>query len=129
MNQQSNTFSLTKEDKLKYLDQIKNFDLSRKKELMNTVPQKLNSFLQKGSLNSIQVQLVNDLIHLYKLLEDNPEMDEDIQKKVLFAMEYFSDVDDEIPDSIPVYGLLDDAAVINWIINGLKGVLQKTVRS
>ena len=129
MNSQENIFTLTQEDKLKYLDQIRNFDLSKKKELMKTVPQKLNSLLQNGSLNSIQVQLINDLIHLFKLLEDNPTMDEDIQKKVLFAMDYFSDVDDEIPDSIPIYGLLDDAAVISWVVDGLSGVLQKKVQS
>ena len=129
MNPQKNTFTLTKEDKLKYLDQIRHFDLSRKKEIMKSVPKKLNSLLQNGSLNSIHVQLINEMIHLFKLLEDNPDMDEDIQKKILFAMHYFSDVDDEIPDSIPIYGLLDDAAIINWIVDDLSGVLQKKVQS
>ena len=129
MNTQENTFSLTQEDKLKYLDQIHKFDLSRKNELMKSVPEKLQTLLQNGTLNSIQVQLINDLVHLFKLLEDNPNMDKDIQKKILFALDYFSNVDDEIPDSIPIYGLLDDAAVINWIVNGLQGTLQKKVQS
>ena len=129
MNTQENTFSLTQEDKLKYLDQIHKFDLSRKNELMKSVPEKLQTLLQNGTLNSIQVQLINDLVHLFKLLEDNPNMDEDIQKKILFALDYFSNVDDEIPDSIPIYGLLDDSAVVNWIVNGLQGTLQKKVQS
>ena len=129
MNTQENTFSLTQEDKLKYLDQIHKFDLSRKNELMKSVPEKLHTLLQNGTLNSIQVQLINDLVHLFKLLEDNPNMDEDIQKKILFALNYFSNVDDEIPDSIPIYGLLDDSAVINWIVKGLQGTLQKKVQS
>ena len=129
MNTQENTFSLTQEDKLKYLDQIHKFDLSRKNELMKSVPEKLQTLLQNGTLNSIQVQLINDLVHLFKLLEDNPNMDEDIQKEILFALNYFSNVDDEIPDSIPIYGLLDDSAVINWIVKGLQGTLQKKVQS
>lgn len=129
MNSQENTFTLTQEDKLNYLDQIHKFDLSRKNELMKSVPEKLQTLLQNGTLNSIQVQLINDLVHLFKLLEDNPNMDEDIQKKILFALDYFSDVDDEIPDSIPIYGLLDDSAVINWIVKGLQGTLQKKVQS
>ena len=129
MNSQDNTFTLTQEDKLDYLDQINKFDLSKKKELMKSVPEKLQTLLQNGTLNSIQVQLINDLVHLFKLLEDNPNMDEDIQKKILFALDYFSNVDDEIPDSIPIYGLLDDSAVINWIVNGLQGTLQKKVQS
>ena len=129
MNSQDNTFTLTQEDKLNYLNQIHKFDLSRKKELMKSVPEKLQTLLQNGTLNSIQVQLINDLVHLFKLLEDNPNMDEDIQKKILFALDYFSNVDDEIPDSIPIYGLLDDSAVINWIVKGLQGTLQKKVQS
>ena len=129
MNIKENTVSLTQEDKLKYLDQIHKFDLSRKEELFKSVPKKLNTLLQNGTLNSIQVQLINDLVHLFKLLEDNPNMDEDIQKKILFALDYFSNVDDEIPDSIPIYGLLDDSAVVNWIVNGLQGTLQKKVQS
>ena len=129
MNSQENTFTLTQEDKLKYLDQIHKFDLSRKEELFKSVPKKLNTLLQNGTLNSIQVQLINDLVQLFKLLEENPNMDEDIQKKILFALDYFSNVDDEIPDSIPIYGLLDDSAVINWIVKGLQGTLQKKVQS
>ena len=129
MNINENTVTLTQEDKVKYLNQIHKFDLSRKTELMNSVPEKLNILLQNRTLNSIQVQLINDLVQLFKLLEDNPNMDEDIQKKILFSLDYFSNVDDEIPDSIPIYGLLDDSAVINWIVNGLQGTLQKKVQS
>ena len=129
MNSLENTFTLTLEDKLKYMDQIHNFDLSKKNKLMKSVPERLSTMLQNRTLNSIQVQLINDLVQLFKLLEDNPNMDEDIQKKILFSLEYFSNIDDEIPDSIPIYGLLDDAAVINWIVNGLQGTLQKKVQS
>ena len=129
MKIKENTVTLTQEDKLKYLDQIHKFDLSKKTELMKTVPEKLNILLRNRTLNSIQVQLINDLVQLFKLLEDNPNMNEEIQKKILFSLDYFSNVDDEIPDSIPVYGLLDDSAVINWIVNGLQGTLQKKVQS
>ena len=129
MNTKENIVTLTQEDKVKYLNQIYEFDLSKKTELMKSIPEKLNDLIQKDTLNSIQVQLINDLVQLYNLLEDNPNMDEDIQKKILFALDYFSNVDDEIPDSIPVFGLLDDLAVVKWIVNGLKGTRQKKVLS
>jgi len=129
MKIKKNTVTLTQEDKLKYLDQIHKFDLSKKTELMKTVSEKLNILLRNRTLNSIQVQLINDLVQLFKLLEDNPNMNEEIQKKILFSLDYFSNVDDEIPDSIPIYGLLDDSAVINWIVSGLQGTLQKKVQS
>ena len=80
MNTQENTFTLTQEDKLNYLDQINKFDLSKKKELMKSVPEKLQTLLQNGTLNSIQVQLINDLVQLFKLLEDNPNMNEEIHE-------------------------------------------------
>ena len=129
MKSQENIFSLTKDDKLKYLDQIYEFDLSLKDSIMKSVPLKLNSLVQNESLNSIQLQLINDVVQLYKILEDNPKINEGIQKKILFAMNYFSDEEDEIPDAIPVFGLLDDAAVIRWVVSDLKGTLEKKVRS
>ena len=129
MNSQENIFLLTRDDKLKYLDQIYKFDLSLKKRIMEKVPLKLNLLLQNKSLNSIQLQLVNDVVELYRMLEDNPQISEEVQKKILFAMNYFSDEEDEIPDAIPVFGLLDDAAVISWIVSDLKGSLDKKVRS
>ena len=96
---------------------------------MEKVPLKLNLLLQNKSLNSIQLQLINDVVELYRIIKDNPQTSEEVQKKILFAMNYFSDEEDEIPDAIPVFGLLDDAAVISWIISDLKGSLDKKVRS
>ncbi len=129
MNSQENIFLLTRDDKLKYLDQIYKFDLSLKKRIMEKVPLKLNLLLQNKSLNSIQLQLINDVVELYRIIKDNPQISEEVQKKILFAMNYFSDEEDEIPDAIPVFGLLDDAAVISWIVSDLKGSLDKKVRS
>ena len=129
MNSQENIFLLTRDDKLKYLDQIYKFDLSLKKRIMEKVPLKLNLLLQNKSLNSIQLQLINDVVELYRIIKDNPQISEEVQKKILFAMNYFSDEEDEIPDAIPVFGLLDDAAVISWIVSDLKGYLDKKVRS
>ena len=129
MNDKNNIFSLTEDDKIKYLNQIQNFDLSRKSELLSLIPEKLNTLLKNDSFNSIELHLINDLVLLYKMLEDNPKMDEEIQKKICFALDYFSDEDDEIPDSIPNFGFLDDAAIINWIVKSLQGELQKKVIS
>jgi len=129
MHDKNDTFVLTEDDKLRYLNQIQNFDLSKKNELLSIVPEKLNAFLKHDSFNSMEIQLINDLVQLYKLLEDNPKMDESIQKKICFALDYFSDEEDEIPDSIPDFGFLDDAAIIKWIVESLKGVIQKKVVS
>ena len=124
-----NKFALTKADKLKYLDQINKFDLSLKDKLMIDVPLKLNLLIKSDTLNGVQLSLIKDLVSLYEVINDNPAIDEKVQKKILFAMNYFSDENDEIPDSIPVFGFLDDAAIVSWIISDLKGFINKKVKS
>ncbi|GIS72414.1 MAG: hypothetical protein CM1200mP10_19910 [Candidatus Neomarinimicrobiota bacterium] len=39
----------------------------------------------------------------------------ELGQKILFALQYFIDPDDDIPDSIPKLGFLDDAAVVRWM--------------
>jgi uncharacterized membrane protein YkvA (DUF1232 family) len=48
---------------------------------------------------------------------DLPEL---VIKKVLFAMSYFIDENDEIPDIIPDYGYLDDVTVVSWVMNDIQ---------
>ena len=38
-------------------------------------------------------------------------------KKILFALTYFIDENDEIPDIIPNYGYLDDIKVVEWVLD------------
>ncbi|RYD75951.1 MAG: DUF1232 domain-containing protein [Sphingobacteriales bacterium] len=45
--------------------------------------------------------------------------------RVIGAMLYFLFIADLIPDFIPVLGLMDDAAVLAWVINSVKGDLEK----
>ena len=50
-------------------------------------------------------------------------------KRILFAISYFCDEDDEIPDIIPDYGYLDDAAVVHWVIDRIKRELPGITRA
>jgi uncharacterized membrane protein YkvA (DUF1232 family) len=43
----------------------------------------------------------------------------ELRQKILFALQYFIDPDDDIPDSIPKLGFLDDAAVVRWIVDDI----------
>ena len=38
---------------------------------------------------------------------------------VSFSLTYFLEEEDEIPDSIPDIGLLDDAVVVHWIVDDI----------
>ena len=45
MKDKNDTFFLTEDDKLRYLNEIQNYDLSKKSELLSIVPDKHNAFL------------------------------------------------------------------------------------
>ena len=47
-----------------------------------------------------------------KIFESFKNLPENIVKKILFAMSYFIDDEDEIPDIVPKYGYLDDIVVV-----------------
>ena len=47
-----------------------------------------------------------------KIFETFKNLPEKFVKKILFAMSYFIDDEDEIPDIVPKYGYLDDIVVV-----------------
>ena len=51
-----------------------------------------------------------------KIFESFKNLPENIVKKILFAMSYFIDDEDEIPDIVPKYGYLDDIVIVRWIV-------------
>ena len=44
---------------------------------------------------------------------------EDLKKRIVFALEYFLEELDEIPDSSPLIGLLDDYVLVRWVVDSL----------
>ena len=51
-----------------------------------------------------------------KIFETFKNLPENIVKKILFAMSYFIEDEDEISDLVPKYGYLDDIMVVRWIV-------------
>ena len=51
-----------------------------------------------------------------KIFETFKNLPEKFVKKILFAMSYFIDDEDEIPDIVLKYGYLDDIVVVRWIV-------------
>ena len=51
-----------------------------------------------------------------KIFETFKNFPENIVKKILFAMSYYIDDEDEIQDIVPKYGYLDDIMVVRWIV-------------
>ena len=113
-------FQLTEQDKLRYLKLIKKINLEQKYTIMNILGQKIQNILDDGSVNSIEAKLIGDMAELVEILEMHTNISELTTKKILFAMSYFIDDNDEIPDLIEDYGYLDDVAVVKWILEDIR---------
>ena len=114
-----NQIQLTEKDKARYRKDIEKIDLGIEQEVMKCIPDKLDLLMGLSHLDNAQLQLVQDVAKLYQFLSTYPIESIELRKKILFALQYFIDPDDDIPDSIPKLGFLDDAAVVRWIVDDI----------
>jgi len=122
-------FKLTDEDKANYNELIEKIDLKRKNEILDIIGPKIISMMEEGDLNAVEVNLLNEISDLLGIMELYPSLPIKSIKRILFAISYFCDEDDEIPDIIPDYGYLDDAAVVHWVIDDIRAELPEITRS
>ena len=81
---------------------------------------KIESMVKEGNLNSVEIILIDDIAKLIGILELYPDLPTNMVKMILFAFTYFIDENDEIPDSIPDYGYLDDIKIVEWVLNDVR---------
>ena len=122
-------FQLTDKDKLRYLKLIEKINIEQKYIIMNVLGKKIQNILDTGKVNSIEAELIGDMAQLVEILEMHPDLPELIIKKILFAMSYFIDDDDEIPDLIESYGYLDDVAIVNWVLQEIKQAIPEIYKA
>ena len=122
-------FQLTDEDKAHYQEMIKRIDPGHQHSIIKVLGIKIQTMLDEGHLNSVEVELIEDVARLAEILELYPELPETVIKKILFAMSYFIDENDEIPDVIPDYGYLDDVKVVSWVIDDIRNQIPKMTRA
>ena len=111
---------LTPEDKSDYLEKIKKVDVNQKNIIFKIVRPKIESMVKEGNLNSVEIILIDDIAKLIGILELYPDLPTNMVKMILFAFTYFIDENDEIPDSIPDYGYLDDIKIVEWVLNDVR---------
>ena len=117
-------FRITDEDKVHYSELIEQVEINNKDSIIELLGIKIQDMLDDGNLNSLETELINEMTRLVEILEKTNTLSKLNTKKILFAMSYFIDEDDEIPDIIPNYGYLDDITIVSWIINDIE--LQQT---
>ena len=113
-------FRITDEDKVHYSDLIEQVEINNKDSIIELLGVKIQDMLDDGNLNSLETELINEMTRLVEILEKTNTLSKLSTKKILFAMSYFIDEDDEIPDIIPNYGYLDDITIVSWIINDIE---------
>ena len=115
----SKLFELTEEDKAQYQKLIDNVDLNSSNEIIRTLNVKLDKLIASGQLNDIEVDLIKNVSVLVSIYQTYPDLTDSIRRRILFAISYFCDVNDDIPDIVPEIGYLDDAVVARWVIESI----------
>jgi hypothetical protein len=113
-----NLFQLTKKDKEHYRELIEQIDLQAMPSIMEMLGPKLQGMVS-SNLSEIELRLIQNISTIVGILQTYPDLTTSIQKKILFAVSYFCDEDDEIPDIIPGIGYLDDAKLAQWVIESI----------
>ena len=108
---------------------IEGINPEHSKAITRVLGTKITGMLVDGNLNSVEVALIDDIAMLMGILEMNPELPKSVVKKILFAMTYFVDENDEVPDFIPDYGYLDDIKVVEWVIEDIQDQIPPMAKS
>ena len=115
----SKIFQLTEEDKAEYNLLIDKIDLNDASKIIDMLNSKLDTITTSKSLNSIETDLIKYVSVLLNIYQTYPDLTDSIKRRILFALSYFCDSNDDIPDIVPEIGYLDDAVVARWVIESI----------
>ena len=115
----SKIFQLTEEDKAEYKLLIDKIDLNDASKIIDMLNSKLDTMATSRSLNSIETDLIKYVSVLLNIYQTYPDLTDSIKRRILFALSYFCDSNDDIPDVVPEIGYLDDAVVARWVIESI----------
>ncbi len=115
----SKLFQLTEEDKAEYKLLIDKIDLNDASKIIDMLNSKLDTMTTLKSLNSIETDLIKYVSVLLNIYQTYPDLTDSIKRRILFALSYFCDSNDDIPDVVPEIGYLDDAVVARWVIESI----------
>ena len=115
----SKIFQLTEEDKAEYKLLIDKIDLNDASKIIDMLNSKLDTMTTSKSLNSIETNLIKYVSVLLNIYQTYPDLTDSIKRRIIFALSYFCDSNDDIPDVVPEIGYLDDAVVARWVIESI----------
>ena len=112
-------FQLTEEDKVEYQQLINKIELNDASKIIDMLNSKLDTMTTAKRLNSIETDLIKYVSVLLNIYQTYPDLTASIKRRILFALSYFCDSNDDIPDIVPEIGYLDDAVVARWVIESI----------
>ena len=115
----SKIFQLTEEDKVVYKLLIDKIDLNDASKIIGMLNSKLETMTTSKILNSIETDLIKYVSVLLNIYQTYPDLTDSIRRRIIFALSYFCDSNDDIPDVVPEIGYLDDAVVARWVIESI----------
>ena len=111
--------------KAQYKKLIDDIDLDNSSSVIGMLNTKLETLLSSHNLNDMEVDLIKNVSVLLSIYQTYPDLTDSIRKRILFAISYFCDENDDIPDVVPEIGYLDDAIVAKWVIESISKDLPK----
>ena len=115
----SKIFQLAEKDKAEYKLLIDKIDLNDASKIIDMLNSKLDTMTTSKSLNSIETDLIKYVSVLLNIYQTYPDLTDSIKRRIIFALSYFCDSNDDIPDVVPEIGYLDDAVVARWVIESV----------
>ena len=125
----SDQLQLTSEDKARYEKRIAEIDLDDIPKVTRDIPEKIERLIAAPGLSDFQIVLVSDISKLLNVLLKLPTESIMLKKRILFALEYFLEEQDEIPDDSPQIGLLDDYVLVRWVVDNIMADYTKVYES
>jgi hypothetical protein len=125
----SDQLQLTSEDKARYEKRIAEIDLDDIPKVTRDIPEKIERLIATPGLSDFQIVLVSDISKLLNVLLELPTESIMLKKRILFALEYFLEEQDEIPDDSPQIGLLDDYVLVRWVVDNIMADYTKVYES
>ena len=74
-------FHLGKQDKLRYLKLIEKINPKHKDEIVLVLGEKIQDILKEGKINSIEIELINEMARFVKIFESFKNLPGNIVKK------------------------------------------------
>lgn len=114
---------LTAEEKAQIDKQIENVDPAKEQEVREQFKDKYGRVgaALLGSKYKVVRDLGSNVVSLYEMLVD-PDFTVPWQTKakIIVALGYFISPVDAIPDAVPVFGFVDDALVVAYVVHTLR---------